>query len=83
MTPYKSSDVKEKFNIYPPEMKEKLLELRELVFDVANSEKSITDVEETLKSGMNRVISPKTEVLLEWIVNSLNRINTHSISTVK
>ena len=49
MTPYKSSDVKEKFNTYPPEMKEKLLELRELVFDVANSEKSITDVDETLK----------------------------------
>ena len=49
MTPFKSSDVKTTFDAYPPLIKEKLLHLRELVFDVAHHEETITSIEETLK----------------------------------
>ena len=49
MKPFKSSDVKTTFDTYPPHIKEKLLHLRELVFDVACQENTITGIEETLK----------------------------------
>ena len=49
MKPFKSSDVKTTFDAYPPHIKEKLLHLRKLVFDVAHHEETITDIEETLK----------------------------------
>jgi len=49
MTPFTSSIVEEKFNSYPDDMRKKLLELRELVYEVANNEESIENIEETLK----------------------------------
>jgi len=49
MTPFQSDKVKIKFDSYPDDMKQKLLELRELIFDVAKEEKNITSIEETLK----------------------------------
>ena len=49
MTPFKDSAVQEKFNTYPSDVKKRLLTLRELIFDVANNEESITGIEEILK----------------------------------
>ena len=49
MIPFKNSSVNEKFNTYPSDVKKRLLTLRELIFDVADNEESITDIEETLK----------------------------------
>ena len=49
MTPFTSSIVEEKFNSYPDDMRKKLLALRALVYEVANNEESIENIEETLK----------------------------------
>lgn len=49
MTPFKNDDVKNKFDKYPSDMKQKLLELRELIYDVATNESTITEMRETLK----------------------------------
>ncbi|WP_428738795.1 DUF1801 domain-containing protein [Sulfurimonas sp.] len=46
---FKNIAVKEKFNTYPEPIKQKLLHLRELIYEVAKEEKSITAIEETLK----------------------------------
>jgi hypothetical protein len=45
---FKDSQVKEKFSTYPAKTKEKLLDLRQAIFDVAKEHK-IEDIEETLK----------------------------------
>ena len=39
MTPFQNDKVKIKFDSYPNDIKPKLLELRELIFDVAKEEK--------------------------------------------
>lgn len=49
MTPFNNVHVKNKFDTYPSPMRIKLLGLRELIYNVAIIESSITDVEETLK----------------------------------
>jgi len=49
MTPFANSMVEEKFNSYPHDMREKLLALRELVYEVANNAASIENVEEGIK----------------------------------
>lgn len=49
MTPFTNSDVAQKFDNYPSEIREKLLALRELIYSVASDEESIDSVEETLK----------------------------------
>jgi hypothetical protein len=49
MTSFKNQEVKKKFDTYPDVMKEKLLKLRELIYEVADNEPSITKIEETLK----------------------------------
>jgi len=49
MTPFANSMVEEKFNSYPDDMRKKLLALRALVYEVANNEESIENIEETLK----------------------------------
>lgn len=49
MTSFKNQEVKKRFDTYPDVMKEKLLGLRELIYEVANHEPSITKIEETLK----------------------------------
>jgi len=51
LTPFKNNDIEEKFNSYPDGIKQKLLKLRELIYEVALEEKSVTDIEETLKWG--------------------------------
>jgi len=48
MTDLKDTKVKEKFDSYPSSIKDKLLELRELIFEVA-LENGIDNLEETLK----------------------------------
>lgn len=44
-------NVKEKFQQYPKKIKTKLNYLRKLIIDTANEDKSITEIEETLKWG--------------------------------
>jgi hypothetical protein len=48
MIPFKNNKVEEKFSTYPTKIREKLLDLRQLIFDVATEHK-IQNIEETLK----------------------------------
>jgi len=49
VTPFQNDKVKIKFDSYPDDIKQNLLRLRELIFNVAKEEKSISNIEETLK----------------------------------
>lgn len=51
MTPFKNSTVQEVFEAYSPAQKQALLALRELVFETANAQDEIGDIEEALKWG--------------------------------
>ena len=51
MTPFKSSEVAAKFDTYPTGARRALLELRELIFTVAESTPEAGEIEETLKWG--------------------------------
>jgi len=41
MTPFTNDDVKNKFDSYPTDIKQKLLKLREVIYEVANGESVI------------------------------------------
>jgi hypothetical protein len=49
MTKFTNSDVEKKFDNYPNDIRKKLLELREMIYDVAKHEKGIDKITETLK----------------------------------
>ena len=59
--------VKEKFKKYPKHIKPKMNHLRKLIIDVANSDKSITEIEETLKWGEPSYITKNGSTLrIDW-----------------
>jgi len=67
MTPFKNNNVSNKFDSYPSDMRLKLLELRELIYDVATNEDSIDDIEETLKWNEPSFISKNGSTLrIDW-----------------
>jgi hypothetical protein len=49
--PYANPAIAQVFKAFPPNMRRKLLELRELIFAVAASTKGVGNIEETLKWG--------------------------------
>ncbi len=49
MREFANEDVEKKFSTYPDDMSKKLLRLRELIYEVAADEKSVGEIEETLK----------------------------------
>lgn len=51
MTSFKNTDVREKFGTYPPAIKNRLMFIRQLIFEVASELGDDDDVEETLKWG--------------------------------
>ncbi|MBT9500479.1 MAG: DUF1801 domain-containing protein [Burkholderiaceae bacterium] len=51
MTPFRDPDVEAKFAAYPRAARQRLLELRELVFAVAERTPGVGELEETLKWG--------------------------------
>jgi hypothetical protein len=58
------------FNNYPKNMKEKLMFLRQLIFETATSTKGVGELEETLKWGEPSYLTPKTKsgstVRIDW-----------------
>ena len=67
MTPFKDDNVKIKFDSYPNDIKQKLLKLRELVYDVATDENTITNIEETLKWNEPSYITKNGSTLrMDW-----------------
>ncbi|HLB42322.1 MAG TPA: DUF1801 domain-containing protein [Gammaproteobacteria bacterium] len=67
---FQNDDVREKFNSYPKNIKQKLLFLRQLIFDIASRTTSIGELEETLKWGEPSYLTPKTKsgstVRIDW-----------------
>jgi hypothetical protein len=51
MKPFSSAEVAAKFDSYPPDVRRKLLALRELVFRTAAATQGVGEIEETLKWG--------------------------------
>ena len=51
MTPFQNAVVEQKFGSYPPHAKRALLELRELIFETAETTAGVRGLEETLKWG--------------------------------
>jgi Domain of unknown function (DU1801) len=49
------------FDSYPPEMKARLMYLRQLIFDTATSIDAVGEIEETLKCGEPSYLTPKTK----------------------
>lgn len=67
MTPFRNDDVKNKFDKYPTDMRQKLLELRELIYDVATNENTIKDMQETLKWNEPSYITKNGSTLrIDW-----------------
>ncbi len=67
MTPFKNNNVKNKFDKYPTDMRQKLLDLRELIYDVATNENTITDMQETLKWNEPSYITKNGSTLrIDW-----------------
>lgn len=60
-------DVKEKFKKYPKLIRPKMHHLRKLIIDVAKSDDSIKEIEETLKWGEPSYITKKGSTLrIDW-----------------
>jgi hypothetical protein len=51
MKPFLNAEVAAKFDAYPPDVRPKLLALRELVFQVAATAQGVGEIEESLKWG--------------------------------
>ena len=90
MTPFKNNKVKEKFDNYPHDIREKLLDLRELIYYVATNEKTITNIEETLKWNEPSYITKNGSTLrIDWKKKNPNQYSmyfnckTKLISTFK
>ena len=49
------------FNIYPEDMREKLMFLRQLIFDTAAATEGVGELEETLKWGEPSYLTPKSK----------------------
>jgi len=78
MTSFKNDKVKEKFNNYPSAVRHKVLELRELIYDVATNEKTINDIEETLKWNEPSYITKNGSTLrIDWKKNKPNQYSIY------
>lgn len=67
---FRNEDVKEKFNSYPKNIRQKLLFLRQLIFDIASRTTSVGQLEETLKWGEPSYITSESKsgstVRIDW-----------------
>ena len=58
--PFKNPEVAALFEAYPPKIRQKLLSLRQLIFDTAVSTKGVGKLEETLKWGQPSYVTVET-----------------------
>jgi len=70
MRPFKHAAVGKKFDAYPLFVRDKLLGLRELIFDTAASTTGVGELEETLKWGEPAYLTAQTKsgstVRIDW-----------------
>ena len=78
MYPFKNIKVKEKFESYPLHINKKLYKLRELIFEVALNEKSILNIEETLKWNEPSYITKNGSTLrIDWKKSKPNQYSMY------
>lgn len=78
MTAFTNDNVKEKFDNYPSVVRYKILELRELIYEVAISEKTINNMEETLKWNEPSYITKNGSTLrIDWKKNKPNQYSMY------
>lgn len=61
MPQFQNETVQAVFETYPPHIHNKLMQLRQLVFDVASEHKAIGQLEETLKWGQPSYLTTQTK----------------------
>jgi hypothetical protein len=61
MIQFKNTNVKAVFNSYPESIKEKLLQIRQLIFECAANNEEIGELEETLKWGQPSYLTTQTK----------------------
>ena len=69
MKPFSNTEVAEKFDAYPPNIRPKLLALRELIFQTAATAQGAGEIEETLKWGEPAYITRNksgSTVRIDW-----------------
>jgi len=78
LTPFKNNDVEKKFDSYPDSIKQKILELREIIFDVAKNEATIDNLEETLKWNEPSYITKNGSTLrIDWKKSKPNQYSMY------
>ena len=78
MTIFKNNEIKKKFDSYPNDIKNKLLELREIIFNVAKNEKSILNIEETLKWNEPSYITKNgSTIRIDWKKDKPNQYSIY------
>ena len=70
MTPFQSAAVAQVFKAYPPNMRPKLLALRELIFKTAAATPAVGELEETLKWGEPAYLTSRSKsgstIRIDW-----------------
>jgi Domain of unknown function (DU1801) len=70
MKPFENNAVAQAFNAYPPNMRIKLLVLRELIFQTAAATEGVGELEETLKWGEPAYVTSQSKsgstVRIDW-----------------
>ncbi len=76
--------VKDKFENYPKDAKEKLMHLRNLIIETANELETITKLEETLKWGEPSYIARKgSTIRINWSAKNPNQYGIYFQCTSK
>ena len=67
MQKFKNTQVAKKFNSYPKHIREKLLFLRQLIFDTASEIEDIGEIEETTKWGEpSYIVKGGSTIRMDW-----------------
>lgn len=78
ITPFKNNVVKDKFDTYPKEIREKLLIIREFIYEVSENEPSIKALEETLKWGEPSYLTKNGSTLrIDWKTKNPNQYSMY------
>lgn len=70
MKPFKNQEVADVFRAYPPKFRRKLLALRKLILETAESTEGVGEIEETLKRGEPTYLTSQSKsgstIRIDW-----------------
>ncbi len=77
-------DVKHTYELYPEAVQEKLLVIRQMIFDIAKGNTEVSDIEETLKWGEPAYVAKSgTTIRLAWKTSTPNNYAVYFICSTK